>query len=121
MQIPIGAGQHHFLADDPAQRDGDRRRRPVPHAGVADERDIGFELFGVFGEKGRQRRRSGLFLAFEQRGHMAWRPAELPEGAAGLEKGHELAFVVGGAARHDPLALRPGLELRLERRVAPEV
>ena len=45
----------------------------------------------------------------------------MPEGAAGLEKGHKLAFVVGGAARHDLLALRSGLELRLERRVAPEI
>ena len=121
VQIPIGARQHDFLADDAAQRDGDRGRRPVPHAGVADERDVGLQLFGVRGEEGRQRRRSGLFLAFEQRGDMAGRAAELPEGAAGLEKGHELALVVAGASRHDLLAVRAGLELRLERRVPPEV
>ncbi len=52
---------------------------------------------------------------------MAGRPAELLEGAAGHEKGHELALVVAGASRHDLLALRAGLELRLERRVAPEI
>ena len=52
---------------------------------------------------------------------MARRAAELLEGAAGLEKGHELAFVVAGASRHDLFAVRPGLELRLERRVSPEI
>ena len=47
--------------------------------------------------------------------------AELLEGAAGLEKGHELAFVVASASGHDLFAMRPGLELRLERRVSPKI
>ncbi len=121
MQIAIGAGQHDLFGGDPAQRDGDGGRRAVPHSGVANERDIGFQLFGVLGEKGRQRRRSRLLLAFEQHGDMTRRPAELLEGAAGLEKGHELAFVVAGAAGDDLFALRSSLEFRLERRIAPEV
>ena len=80
-----------------------------------------FSALAFFDEKGRQRRRSGLFLALEQRGHLTRRPAELLEGSAGLEKGHELAFVVRRAARHDPVALRPGFQLGLEGRAQPEV
>ena len=51
----------------------------------------------------------------------AGRTAERLERPAGLEKGHQLAFVVGGAASHDLLAVGPGFELRFERRTAPKV
>ena len=121
VQIPIGAGEDDLFANDPSQRDGNRGRGAVPHARIANERDIGFQLFGVLGEKRRQRRRSGLLLALEQRGDMAGRGAELLEGAAGFEKGHELAFVVAGPARHDLFAMRSSLELRLERRGSPKI
>jgi hypothetical protein len=38
-----------------------------------------------------------------------------------FEKGHELAFVVASPARHDLFALRPRLQFRLKRRIAPEI
>ena len=53
MQIPVGAGEYDLFADDPPQRDGNRRRRSVPHSRVADQSDIGFQLFRVLREKGR--------------------------------------------------------------------
>ena len=43
------------------------------------------------------------------------------EGAAGYEKGHKLAFVVGSPSSDDLFAVRPGLELGLERRVSPQI
>src|ERR1700761_2314602 len=52
---------------------------------------------------------------------MARRPAELLEGAASLDKGHELALVVACAPGDDLLAVRPGLDPRLKRRIPPEI
>src|ERR1700677_3400617 len=52
---------------------------------------------------------------------MAGRGAELPEGAASFEKGHELAFVVASPPGHDLFAMRSCLELGLERRVSPKI
>ncbi len=58
-----------------------------------------FERIRVLREKRRQRRRADLLLALEQDRDLAGRPAELGEGAAGLDEGHQLTFVVGRASR----------------------
>ena len=55
-----------LLADQAAQADGDRRRLAVPHAGVADQREVGLQLLGVGVEERLQRRRAGFLLALEQ-------------------------------------------------------
>ena len=121
MQVAVGAAQDHFFEHQAAQHGGDRRRLLVPHAGVANQHDVGFELAGVLGHEGGQRGRAGFLLAFKQNADVAGQAAGLAEGAAGLDEGHQLAFVVGRAARHDALA---GIGLdqpRLERRRLPEV
>ena len=92
----------------------------VPHFGVADQRQIRLQRLGVGGEEGGQGDRAGLLLALEQHRHVARQAAMGAEGAAGLEEGHQLAFVVAGAARDDPLTARPVGEARFERRGGPQ-
>ena len=121
MQVAVGAGEDHLVGDDAAQRRGDRWRRCVPHAGIANERDVGPQHLGVLRKESGQRRRAGLLLAFEQDRNRARRAAELLECPARFQERHQLAFVVRSAARHDPLAARPRFELRLERRRSPEI
>ena len=117
MQVAVGAPDHDLLADQPAQHGGDGGRVGVPHAGVADEREVGLELVRVGVDEGGKRRRTGLLLALEQNRHVAGQAARLAEGANGLDERHELALVVAGPARHDPLAVA---DLRLERIARPE-
>src|SRR5208337_1878446 len=68
MQVAARAAQDDFLVDETAQRGCDRRSRRSPHSGVANEGDVGFQGLGVPREKGGQRRRTRLLLAFEQGG-----------------------------------------------------
>ena len=64
-----------------------------------------------------------LLLALEQHGdRQRQRARHLLPGAAGLDEGHQLALVVGGAATdHDLRAVVPGQDLRVERVVVPEL
>ena len=121
MEVAVGGLDRHFLEHEAAQHGGDRRRLRVPHLGVADERQIGLQRLGVGGEEGGQRGRAGLLLALEQDGDVAGQAAIGAEGAAGLEEGHQLAFVVAGAAGDDALAARSVGEPRLERRRRPKL
>src|SRR6185437_14916109 len=66
MEIAVGSADHEFITGEAAQHRRDGRRILVPLAGVADENEIGFEFIAVRGEKARQRRRTALFLAFDQ-------------------------------------------------------
>jgi len=75
----------------------------------------------VLGEKRGQGRRPGLLLALEQDRDGAGRSAELREGSASLDEGQELALVVGRATRDDLRTVGTVLELRLERRISPQV
>ena len=73
-------------------------------------------------EEGGEARRAGFLLALEQdrHGHRQ-RAMGRDDGAAGLDEGHQLSLVVGRPARHQDLAVRPVLELGLERSALPEV
>ena len=104
MQVAVGRVDRHLLERQAAQHGGDRRRFGVPHPGVADQRQVGLQRFGVGGEERRQRHRAGLLLALEQHGDVAGQAAVGAEGPAGLEEGHQLALVVAGAAGDDALA-----------------
>ena len=117
MQVAAGAPQDHLLADEAAQRSRDRRAFAGPHMPVSQTSAISaFSVLAFFGEEGGQRRRTGLLLALEQHGDLARRSAEFLEGAARLQKGHQLAFVVGCAARHESArhAARPRASARTE-------
>ena len=77
----------------------------APHAGVADERHVGAKLGGVL-PRGRA---PDCCCPIPPRPRAGWRrltgrpPLGLPR-ARRLDEGHQLALVVGGAARDDPLA-----------------
>ena len=47
MQVAVGTGEPHFLVDQTPQRGRDRRRRRIPHTGVADQCKVEPEFFGV--------------------------------------------------------------------------
>ncbi len=123
MQVAIGAGQSHFFVDQPAQRRRDRRRLRIPHAGVADQRQIALKLGGVVAHEAEQIFRAALLLALHQHGDVERKLAgDGLEGAAGLDEGHGLALVVAGAAGDDDLAAAvERLDARLERRRLPQL
>ena len=82
------------------------RRVAVPHAGVADERDVGLQLVA-----GCAATKSGRFLEPSSSSPSTRKvmptgsaPVDRLPGPAGLDEGHHLALVVAGAARADDLA-----------------
>ena len=117
----LGALDDHLFKRQSAQHHRDRRRRGVPHAGVADKREIGGrEFVPVRGEKAGQRGRARLLFALEQKCDVAGQSAIRLEGAAGFEKGHQLTFVVRGAAGDDVLAVLALGKPRRERLGLPQ-
>ena len=123
MQVAVGAGDLHVLIDQSAQRGGDRRRLGVPHGGVADQRQVELELVGIVAHELEQMLRAAFLLALDHGGDRQRQLAgDRLEGAAGLDEGHGLAFVVAGPARDDDLAAAgQRLDARLERRRLPQV
>ncbi len=104
MQVARRAGDGDLGIGEAAQEGGDGWGVRVPLAGIADETKIGLELITVLLEKRRQARAAGFFLALEQHRDIDRQPPMHGEkGAAGLDEGHDLAFVVGGAAGDDDL------------------
>ena len=123
MQIAVGGLDPHLLVDQPAQRGGDRRRIGVPHAGVADQREVGLEVVLVRFEKRNEILRSDFLLALDDDGDVErQRTGHGFPGPAGLDEGHQLALVVLGAARDDDLS-SVGMvgDGGLERRTMPEI
>ncbi len=123
MQVAVGAGDLDLLIDQPAQRGGDRRRVGVPHGGIADQREVELELVGIVAHEFEQVLRAALLFALDHGGDLQRQLAgDRLEGAAGLDEGHGLAFVVAGPARDDDLApAGERLDARLERRRLPQI
>ena len=123
MQIAVGGLDLDLVIDEPAQRGGDRRRVLVPHAGVADQREVGLQVGLVLLEERHEVLRADFFLALDDDGDVdRQRSRHRLPGAAGLDEGHQLPLVVLGAARDDDLAAvgMVGHD-RLERRTVPQV
>lgn len=122
MQVAVGGLHRDLLTHQPAQSDADRRRVAIPHAGIADQREIGLEFAGIGLEERLQRRRTGFLLALEQDGDAARQIAmHLFPGAASLDEGHQLALVVGRPPTDDHLVVRPDLlDSRRERIAFPQ-
>jgi hypothetical protein len=70
MQIPIGASDGDLGEGKTAEEGGDGGRLYIPHAGVADEGEVGRELFHMCVEERRKGRAAGFFLALEQHAHV---------------------------------------------------
>ena len=54
MQVAVGRGDDDLLADEAAQHGRDRRPAAVPHAGVADQGDVGLQFRRVGLEEGHE-------------------------------------------------------------------
>ena len=67
----------------------------VPLSGIADEREVGRKLIAVGGEEGGKARASRFLLALDEHADIDGEGTMLGEpGAACLDEGHHLAFVV---------------------------
>jgi hypothetical protein len=123
MQVAVGGGDGDLFADQSAQHGGDRRRFAVPHAGVADQRQVAGQFVLIGFQERMQRRRAAFLLAFQQNGDAERQAAGLRDPGAGrLDEGHQLALVVGSTPRDDDLAaVLAGDDARLERVAFPQI
>ena len=123
MQVPVGAGEPDLFVHQATQRGRDRGRLCVPHAGIAHESEVAFELCGMLAHEAEQVFRTALLFAFDHHGNVERELAgDRLEGAASLDKGHGLAFVVASAAGDDDFSSAvEGLDARLERRRLPQI
>ncbi len=123
MQVAAGRLDDDLVADHAAQHDGNSRCFSVPHAGVAHERKVAGKFVLVGFKERMKRRRTRLFLTFEQDRHVDRQVAGFFEiGAGRFDEGHQLALVVGGTAGNDDLAaVRLCLDGRVERVALPQV
>ena len=123
MQVAVGGLDGDLLADQPAQHGGDAGLAGREHAGVADQGDVLGQLLRVLLQEGHEGGRARFLLPLEQdrdlRGQLA---VNLDPGAAGLDEGHQLALVVGGAAGADhAAAVGERVDLRIEGLRVPQV
>ncbi len=89
--------------------------------GVADQREVGGQFLRVLLQEGNERGRAGFLFALEEDRQLAGQGAvDGFPGAAGLEEGHQLALVVGGAAGADDGAFGRVLDRGVEGRAVPE-
>ena len=65
MQIAIGGLDPHLIIHQPAQRRRDRRRVGVPHAGVANQCEVGLEVVFVFFKERNEIFRTDFFLTLD--------------------------------------------------------
>ncbi len=95
----------------------------VPHIGVAHQGDIGGERLLVGGDEAGRVDRAGFLLALQQEGDVdGQRAGDREISPAGLDEGHDLALVVGGAAPDEALLAVGALDQRrLEGRRGPQV
>ncbi len=123
MQIAIGSGDDDFLTDQAAQRCGNRRRLVIPHACVADQSVIGFQLTRVGVQEGLERRRTGFLFTFEENGDAdRQRTADLLIDPARLDEGHQLPLVIRrSTARNHLSTLTDIFQLGIEGIVLPQI
>ena len=68
MQVAVGGLDLDFVIHQPAQRGGNRRRVLVPHAGVAHQREVGFEIGLVRFQERHEILRADFLLALDHDG-----------------------------------------------------
>jgi hypothetical protein len=111
MQVDRGAMHARLQAGDAAQAVSEGADTRRDHAGVGDGHDVAGKGVAVGFQKGTQVRAADLFLALEEDRQVHRQFAVAGEGfrEAG-DMGHELALVVGGAARIDAAFAQGGFE-----------
>ena len=121
MQVAVGSFQCDLRIGHAAQHRADRGRIDVPHASVADQREVTGEFVFVGNQEVFQVWAAYFLLAFDQHGDARgdFAGGFLP-GAHCLDEHHRLTLVVHRPARDETLAERAIDELWLERRALPE-
>src|SRR3990170_8141430 len=121
MQVSRRAADGDLREGEPAQEGGNGGGVGVPLPGIADKRDVGPELVAMGGQKRGKTGTPGLFLALDEHADIDGKLSVLCKPGTGrLDKGHQLAFVVGGAAGDDNSAVAWILDqTRIERWRAP--
>ena len=105
MQVALRGVQRQLHIHHAAQPGGDGGGVDVPHAGVADDRDVGGQRVPVLGQERLEVEAAHLLLALDQHRHGAGRAARcLVPGAQGFQPHHHLALVVHRAAGGDAWA-----------------
>ena len=95
MQIFGGTCNGHLFCHHTAKRGRDRRGFRVPHACIADQRQIRMQCVFVGVQERNKRRRTGLFFALKKhRDPRRELAVDGHEGTRRFDKGHQLAFVV---------------------------
>ena len=123
MQVAIGGLDLDLVVNQSAQRCCDRRRIRIPHAGVADQCEVGLQVLLVGFKERNEILRADFFFAFDHDGDIdGQRAGDGLPGPAGLDEGHQLALVVLGAARDDDLSSVSMVgHGRFEWRTVPEI
>ncbi len=123
MQVAVGGLDGDLVIHQAAQRCRDGGRVGVPHAGVADHREVGLQFVLDRLHEWHEILRADFLLAFDQdRDIDRQRSRDLLPGAAGLDKSHQLSLVVLGAARHDDFSAVGVIgDDGLERRTVPQI
>lgn len=123
MQVAVGRRDCDFLADQAAKGGGDGGRIAVPHAGIAYQCIIGFQLIGIGIKERLQRGRTGFFLALEKNGDAHGQTAiDCLIGPAGFHEGHQLTLVISRSTPGDHLPAAADIfHGRFERIVFPEI
>src|SRR5262249_26924824 len=104
MQIAVRGPDPDFLIDEAAQRRRDGRRARVPHASVANKRDVTSKIRPVRCKPAGQMFGSALLLAFDNESDVhRYRARHRLPGPARLDKGHDLALIVASTSRPDRL------------------
>ncbi len=67
MQIAHGSGGLHLHIDQPAQADAEGGHAFGVHGGIGDERDIGGQALGIFGDEPGDGSAAHLFFAFDDK------------------------------------------------------
>src|SRR5207248_8568041 len=111
--VLVGAEEVYLTVRQAAHAGADGGGVRGPHAGVGDDDGVAGQAVGVGADQGREVRRAGLLLAFDQElevdgGGGAPGGGEVGADAEGVEE--HLALVVGGAAGVEPAVDGPRLE-----------
>ena len=111
VQVVVGSVQFDFEIKHAPECVGDGGGVFVPHGGVGDEGDVGFELVGVLVDEAFELAGAALFFAFDEGDDVErQRAAGVVPGAERFEEAGDLPFVVDGAAGEDFVFADGGLK-----------
>src|SRR5690606_18215078 len=96
MQIAVCSFDDDFFAHETTKANADCGCFNIPHGGIANQRHVRLKLILMRFQKRLERRRPRFLFTFKKQGHF-YRELAVDRfiSAAGLNKGHQLSFVIG--------------------------